>query len=119
MIVTPDRPCKRKLVRDRDFREDDNPEIHVVELLVPLHQTMLRAKLIEELVEHTDNPWSIEEYADMLQILKDLAFTAGIHWSTVEREQLEKERARGGFRRGRFAYTYAEDWKHHSPNEPV
>ncbi len=61
----------------------------------------LRTKLQEEVDEFLELP-SIEEIADIIEVLMTLASTMGHNWEEVESARVEKKKKRGGFEHGVF-----------------
>ena len=59
----------------------------------------LDRKLQEEVQEYLDSH-SIEEMADVLEVLHEIAFHMGISWNTIEQERIRKREERGGFEKG-------------------
>ena len=90
-----------KLVRDRI------PEIieagggtPVTETISPEElQAALDRKLREEVGEYLESH-SVEEMADVLEVLHGIAFHRGIGWEQVEAERVRKKEKRGGFEKG-------------------
>ena len=90
-----------KLVRDRI------PEIieaggrtPVTETISPEElQAALDRKLQEEVGEYLESH-SVEEMADVLEVLHGIAFHRGIGWEQVEAERVRKKEKRGGFEKG-------------------
>lgn len=90
-----------KLVRDRI------PEIikrtgaqPVTDLLSPDEMgKALDAKLSEEVAEYLESR-SVEEMADVLEVLHGIANHMGIPWEQVEAARLQKLDERGGFEQG-------------------
>ena len=62
-------------------------------------QAALDRKLREEVKEYLESH-SVEEMADVLEVLHGIAFHAGIEWNQVEAERLRKKEERGGFEKG-------------------
>ncbi len=62
---------------------------------------LLYLKLHEEAQELAQDPSSPEEYADVIQVLIDLARENGVAWEDVGLAVKDKYRRLGGFRRGR------------------
>ena len=62
-------------------------------------QAVLDRKLQEEVKEYLGSH-SVEEMADVLEVLHGIAFHAGIDWNQVESERLRKKEERGGFEEG-------------------
>ena len=56
----------------------------------------LDAKLKEETAEFSESH-SVEELADILEVLHGIAFHMGIPWETIESERVRKREERGGF----------------------
>ncbi len=61
-----------------------------------LYQKKLNEKLIEECQEWVDSE-SIEELADILEVLKTIANAKGIAWYEIEEICAKKKEERGGF----------------------
>ena len=59
----------------------------------------LDRKLQEEVGEYLESR-SMEEMADVLEVLHGIAFHGGIDWSLVEAERIRKNNERGGFEKG-------------------
>ena len=59
----------------------------------------LDAKLSEEVREYQESH-SVEEMADILEVLRGIAFWKEIPWSVVENVCAEKREQRGGFEKG-------------------
>ena len=62
-------------------------------------QSALNRKLQEEVNEYLESH-SVEEMADVLEVLHGIAFHTGIDWNQVEAERLRKKEERGGFEEG-------------------
>ena len=56
----------------------------------------LDRKLQEEVKEYLESH-SVEEMADLLEVLHGIAFHAGIDWSRIEAERLRKKEEHSGF----------------------
>ena len=90
-----------KLVRDRipDIIEAGG-RTAVTDLLPPESmQASLDRKLREEVEEYLESH-SVEEMADVLEVLHGIAFHSGTDWDQVEAERLRKKAERGGFEKG-------------------
>ncbi len=59
-------------------------------------QSALDQKLREEVEEYLESH-SVEEMADLLEVLHGIAFHAGSDWNQIEAERLRKKEERGGF----------------------
>ena len=59
----------------------------------------LDSKLREEVAEFLESH-SIEEMADILEVLHGIAFHKGISWEEVESVRVRKREERGGFEKG-------------------
>lgn len=59
----------------------------------------LNRKLQEEVQEYFESG-SIEEMADVLEVLHGIAFHKGISWDEVESARIHKRDERGGFEKG-------------------
>ena len=87
-----------KLVRDRIPAVVEAAGKTAVTDTIP-HEKMQAAldrKLLEEVKEYLESH-SVEEMADVLEVLHGIAYHAGIDWNQVEQERLRKREARGGF----------------------
>ncbi len=61
--------------------------------------TAIQQKLREEVQEYLESG-SIEEIADVLEVLHGIAFHKGISWEEVESVRARKREERGGFEKG-------------------
>lgn len=59
----------------------------------------LETKLTEELSEYLEDH-SLEEMADLLEVMHGLLHHRGVSWDELERIRLEKREKRGGFEQG-------------------
>ena len=59
----------------------------------------LNRKLQEEVQEYLESG-SVEEMADVLEVLHGIAFHKGISWDEVESARIHKRDERGGFEKG-------------------
>ena len=59
----------------------------------------LNRKLLEEAQEYIESG-SVEEMADVLEVLHGIAFHKGITWDEVESARIYKHEERGGFEKG-------------------
>ncbi len=59
----------------------------------------LEAKLREELNEYLADH-SLEEMADLLEVMRGILYHRGVSWEDLERIRLKKYEKRGGFERG-------------------
>ena len=59
----------------------------------------LEAKLSEELSEYLADH-SLEEMADLLEVMRGILYHRGVSWDELERIRLKKHEKRGGFERG-------------------
>ncbi|MBQ8092607.1 MAG: nucleoside triphosphate pyrophosphohydrolase [Clostridia bacterium] len=90
-----------KLVRDRI------PEIIESGGKTPVTDVMspdetfeaLCAKLSEEVGEYLES-YTVEEMADILEVLHGLSENRGIPWNRIEEARVNKREERGGFTRG-------------------
>ena len=87
-----------KLVRDKiPAIIEASGKIPVTDRISPEKmQDALDRKLREEVKEYLESH-SVEEMADVLEVLHGIAFHAGIDWNQVEAERLRKKEDRGGF----------------------
>ena len=89
---------KPKIVRDRI------PEIIMNSGKTPIFEAVsvedaiigLEEKLSEELTEYLEDH-SLEEMADLLEVMHGILFLKGIDWSEVEKVRIQKRDERGGF----------------------
>jgi predicted house-cleaning noncanonical NTP pyrophosphatase (MazG superfamily) len=63
-------------------------------------QLALCLKLHEEAGEIADCPSDPSEYADMLEVMLELARLNGVNWSHIEKALVQKRKVLGGFRKG-------------------
>lgn len=102
----------RKMKLIREFKQKA-ATVNVERVPPHIHQMALQAKLHEEASEIADNPWDLDEYADLLQVIYDLMTVHGIDHLEVERRRLAKAEKFGDFLGGRLAWTddknYARD----------
>jgi len=61
----------------------------------------LEEKLTEELSEYLSDH-SLEELADLLEVMHGILWHRGVSWDELERIRREKREKRGGFERGIF-----------------
>ncbi len=87
-----------KLVRDKiPAIIEASGKVPVTDRISPEKmQAALDRKLREEVKEYLESH-SVEEMADVLEVLHGIAFHAGIDWNQVEAERLRKKEDRGGF----------------------
>lgn len=92
-----------KLVRDRipEIIEEDGKEPVTRKLSETDREKHLREKIIEEAEEFAEDG-SLEEAADVLQVLKSYVSLKDEDWEEVERKMRNKESERGGFEEGIF-----------------
>ena len=92
-----------KLVRDRipEIIEADGKMCTTEILLDDRYLQMLDAKLNEELAEYQESK-SLEELADLLEVMRAVASTRGWNWEQVEQVRQEKAAQRGGFEKNIF-----------------
>lgn len=92
-----------KLVRDRipEIIEADG-NICVAEILADDgYLRMLDVKLTEELEEYQESK-SLEELADLVEVMRAVVKTRGWTWEQLERVRQEKAAKRGGFEKKIF-----------------
>ena len=89
-----------KLVRDEIPRIIEASGKHcVTEILTgEAYVDKLEEKLSEELAEYLESK-SLEEMADLLEVMEALVAARGESWEEVKRLQTEKREKRGGFER--------------------
>lgn len=61
---------------------------------------LLCAKLHEEAAEIVDDPKDPAEYADLLEVMEELARINGVSWRKILSVKKKKHAERGGFRKG-------------------
>lgn len=89
-----------KLVRDLipDIIRADGKDCTVEELSEEEYLRLLDAKLNEELSEYQESK-SLEELADLLEVMRAVVTARGWSWEELERVCREKATKRGGFER--------------------
>lgn len=65
-------------------------------------QVLLLLKLHEEAEEIALCPTDPAEYADMIEVLAELARLNGVSWDDIEQVAIDKNDEFGGFRQGRY-----------------
>lgn len=87
-----------KLVRDRipEIIESDGRECSMEILSDDCYLQMLDAKLNEELAEYQESK-SLEELADLLEVMRAVVKARGWSWEQLEQVRQEKAARRGGF----------------------
>ena len=70
----------------------------------------LEAKLSEELNEYLADH-SLEEMADLLEVMRGILHHRGVSWDELERIRLKKYEKRGGFERGIYLEAAEETEK--------
>ena len=90
-----------KLVRDKiPAIIEATGKTAVTDKILPENmQAALDRKFQEEVKEYLESH-SVEEMADVLEVLHGIAFHTGIGWNQVEAERLRKKEERGGFEEG-------------------
>ena len=99
-----------KLVRDKipDIIEAAGKTVLTDRIPPENMQAALDRKLQEEVKEYLESH-SVEEMADVLEVLHGIAFHTGIDWNQVEAERLRKSGERGGFEKGIRLIEVKED----------
>lgn len=87
-----------KLVRD-NVQPLEGEEIRPANTWVG-KQLALKDKLHEEAAEVCRDPDDPAEYADLLEVLLEMARHNGVSWSSIEGALLRKREEKGAFRRG-------------------
>ena len=89
-----------KLVRDRipEIIETDGKTCITEILSDAQYLEMLDAKLNEELAEYQESK-SLEELADLLEVMQAVVEARGWSWEQLEQARQEKAAQRGGFAR--------------------
>ncbi len=87
-----------KLVRDRipEIIEADGKTCSTEILPDDRYLQMLDAKLTEELAEYQESK-SLEELADLLEVMRAVVHARGWTWERLEQVRKEKADQRGGF----------------------
>lgn len=87
-----------KLIRDKipEIIASQGKTCHTQILDPDTYQTMLEAKLQEELNEYLESK-QLEELADLLEVIHALIDTTGYTWAQLEAIRQEKHAQRGGF----------------------
>lgn len=87
-----------KLVRDRipEIIESDGRKCTTEVLSDDRWLQMLDAKLNEELAEYQESK-SLEELADLLEVMRAVVKAKGWNWEQLEQVRQEKAARRGGF----------------------
>lgn len=86
-----------KLIRDRG--PISVGEARPANTLAGKHLALV-AKLNEEVDEIARDATNVEEYADLLEALRELAFINGVMFEDIEAARVEKRERLGGFNRG-------------------
>lgn len=68
----------------------------------------LEAKLSEELNEYLADH-SLEEMADLLEVMHGILHHRGVSWDELEKIRLEKRKKRGGFEQGIYLEATEKD----------
>ncbi|HIC80865.1 MAG TPA: hypothetical protein EYP07_07855 [Kiloniellaceae bacterium] len=91
---------KVKLIRDKVLPRGTGVSVEVASRST--HIALLGAKLHEEAQEIVESHCrKAEEYADLLQVLVDLALLNGVPVREIEQARANKKAAKGGFLAGR------------------
>ena len=87
-----------KLVRDKipDIIRDGGQECEIEILSDEDYIQALDAKLVEELAEYRESH-SLEELADLMEVILDVTLALGHSFMELSATQLEKRRTRGAF----------------------
>lgn len=90
-----------KIVRDRIPEVIEAAGQHARYELVDRETALegLKRKLSEELAVYLESG-SLEELADLLEVMHGVAFHSGVSWQELEAVRLAKRAERGGFERG-------------------
>ena len=88
-----------KLVRDKipEIIIESGKQCNTRPLTDDEYEYHLKRKLLEEAEEFYNEP-TVEEAADVLEVLYALAEMIGVTMSEIEEARLEKKRERGGFK---------------------
>ncbi|HLQ73181.1 MAG TPA: nucleoside triphosphate pyrophosphohydrolase [Bacillota bacterium] len=98
-------PVYNKLVRDKipAIIEADGKACTTRILNEKEYELALEKKLVEEVNEFLsadEQAESVEELADILEIIRSLAYVQGSSFEDVERVRADKFESRGGFKQG-------------------
>ncbi len=100
MSAKPQRKKTRKKKLIRDFYQDRIPPAEWERLPRggKQHLRYLKAKLQEEVDElHASDYLDVEEYADIIEVLKCLAFFLNVDWNDVHQARIDKQASKGKF----------------------
>lgn len=101
MAKTRKRVRKRKLIRDLYIETIPQEDWVRLRRGGKQHLRYLKAKLQEEVDELRQSDYkSVEEYADVIEVLKCLCFYINVDWREVEREVFRKQCSKGKFLEG-------------------
>ena len=102
--------CHNKLVRDRipEIIAMSGKECVYTILEDEEYLAMLDQKLNEEMAEYQQDK-SMEELADLLEVMMAVAKARGYAWEAVEIIRRAKQEKRGGFEKRIFLKTVTED----------
>lgn len=105
--MEPKMPRYNKIVRDRipNIIQASGKKSIVRKLSPDEMMIHLREKLTEELNEYliaTKPRESLEELADMLEVIRSLAKMHNVDWVQLEDYRIQKAKTRGGFDEGMF-----------------
>jgi len=109
---------KKKLIRDQ-YQSRITPDDWV---RLPRggkqHLRYLKAKLQEEIDELRASDYkSIEEYADVIEVLKCLCFFLDIDWKGVEQEVFNKQASKGKFLEGILLINTCDNYPREDKND--
>lgn len=90
-----------KLVRDKVVTELKQGEELIPANTLPGKIALLLLKMHEEVQELAREPQDPQEYADVLEVLLEIARLQGVPWAAVEAAFEEKRKAVGAFRMGK------------------
>ena len=90
-----------KIVRDRIPEVIEAAGQHAIYELVDREMALegLKRKLSEELTVYLESG-SLEDLADLLEVMLGVAYHSGVSWQELEAVRLAKRAERGGFERG-------------------
>lgn len=93
---------KVKMVRDKcgTGERPDGRRYVTHQVLGPIRRLLLVQKMHEEVQEIAEAPTDPFEYADVLELLMELAASVDLSWDDVERARRSKRKERGGFEYG-------------------
>lgn len=96
---------KAKLVRDKVEPRDQHEEVHSANSSAGRHMALC-LKMHEEASEIADEPQDAYEYADLLEVIFELARMHGVSNDDIMNAMADKRHRKGGFRMARIWQMY-------------